>query len=249
MAAPSGSRRRYLLPPLTRGSPRPELGVGLGAPSTPAHAGLPRPVPPLRSGHAFYPRSRGAPAAQPGHGGLVVLLPPLTRGSRAGRSSSRSSPPSTPAHAGLPPVRQELEHRLIFYPRSRGAPLPISHGPARGHLLPPLTRGSPQHVVGRGHRLASTPAHAGLPLPPPPPPTSHHFYPRSRGAPRCQLAHVDEVALLPPLTRGSQLTPPLQKKPRPSTPAHAGLPARPAEDGASRPFYPRSRGAPTPGRP
>ncbi len=53
-----------LLPPLTRGSPKPTPSPKTEPPSTPAHAGLPVAAPWQPELEAFYPRSRGAPCSQ-----------------------------------------------------------------------------------------------------------------------------------------------------------------------------------------
>ncbi len=90
----------------------------------------------------------------------------------------------------------------------------------------------------------STPAHAGLPGPSELLVMHSHFYPRSRGAPRRLFQDAVLTHLLPPLTRGSQGERHHCTSPKPSTPAHAGLPGVGCRVGAPSAFYPRSRGAP-----
>ncbi len=152
----------------------------------------------------------------------------------------------TPAHAGLPGGWGAPEGVPPCYPRSRGAPAQGPDGGELPGLLPPLTRGSPDHDHVHLILSPATPAHAGLPRLATLGQAAPPFYPRSRGAPLGGDPGWELRPLLPPLTRGSPTPRASSSATSTSTPAHAGLPISGDASAKRNSFYPRSRGAPSP---
>ena len=229
-------------PPLTRGSPRAGVACMVRHGWTPAHAGEPGALTPMRARTQVDPRSRGGARLVRR---VVVRCsggPPLTRGSPVAGARSGAACRRTPAHAGEPTPRRRSTATARVDPRSRGGArlTPGSRAPAWGG--PPLTRGSPLLRRRRGARAGWTPAHAGEPSCRAAGARSSGVDPRSRGGARDRTGGRIVRQGGPPLTRGSRSPPPQSRRETRWTPAHAGEPpTRPVRSAATR-VDPRSRG-------
>ena len=222
--AARGRTARHGLSPPTRGSLVPNVPLGAGGGSIPAHAGEPHCTVVWYFDRSVYPRPRGGAMYTTSSSASTWGLSPPTRGSLLALTYGAVPIGSIPAHAGEPSLCLDFLAGIGVYPRPRGG---AKRGPGAAVLtqgLSPPTRGSRALNLKVTMHRRSIPAHAGEPTTPPVMKRQQRVYPRPRGGARPYPANERADRGLSPPTRGSRHAHGGNFLPQGSIPAHAGEP-------------------------
>ena len=189
-----------------------------------------------------HPRSRGEHNRVEPCANVLVGSPPLARGTHSANEREHTRYRLTPARAGNTAISPPVSAASSAHPRSRGEHAFSDELSGSFSGSPPLARGTPVLLLGRGFSIRLTPARAGN--------TRRAGYRRflRTAHPRSRGEHLTIHKLTagdggsPPLARGTQ---PSRTKPRTAvrlTPARAGNTVYDCHFRLLQSAHPRSRG-------
>ena len=189
-----------------------------------------------------HPRSRGEHNRVEPCANVLVGSPPLARGTHSANEREHTRYRLTPARAGNTAISPPVSAASSAHPRSRGEHAFSDELSGSFSGSPPLARGTPVLLLGRGFSIRLTPARAGNTSSRKPRGFARTAHPRSRGE-HIGAHCVSRVSFgSPPLARGTPGGLGIAGFCGRLTPARAGNTAQPNEASHSSAAHPRSRG-------